>query len=32
MPVETEVNLGQTQKTGGFNMLVHKCPLKTGLK
>lgn len=31
VPVETKVNSGQTQKTGRFNMLIHKCPLKTGL-
>lgn len=31
VPAETEVNSGQTQKTGRLNMLVLKCPLKTGL-
>lgn len=31
VPVETKVNSGQSQKTGRFNMLVHNCPLKTGL-
>lgn len=31
VPVETEINSGQTQKTGRLNMLIHKCPLKTGL-